>query len=444
MGGGGFGGMGFSPSRGGAGGYNRPGNFAGGGMQGGGRPYGNFPSSTPLPGARNPALGQRPAGGNNAFGPNRNFAGGAGRPSANQLNNFLDIPRPTPGGANFNRGNFDRADFNRGNSAAADFLNLGGGNLNWPSQLPGGNNPFRMGGEPAFGNAGGGVRANGAPGAAGRPAIDRVANARETGGGLRPATNPAANNARQNLAQNHPNQIQNRQQWQQNRQQRRDQVRQQVKDHNPGDWWRNHPGWAAYGLARAYNYATYGAAAAWFGWGTIPYVSYDYGNNVYYSDGQVYNGSQPIATEAEYAQQASAIAAAAPETPPAEPDQWLPLGVFAVTQDGQSSGEQPALYVQLAVSKQGVIGGTQKHMATGKIDTLSGTVDKESQRAAWGVKGKPFPIIETGIYNLTQDAAPASIHFADGQTQQWLLVRLEKPNDSSDTTTAPQKATPSS
>jgi hypothetical protein len=55
-------------------------------------------------------------------------------------------------------------------------------------------------------------------------------------------------------------------------------------------------------------------------------------------------------------------------------------------------------------------------------------VDKESQRAAWGVQGKERPIIETGISNLTQDSAPALIHFADGQTQQWLLVRLDEPN----------------
>lgn len=34
---------------------------------------------------------------------------------------------------------------------------------------------------------------------------------------------------------------------------------------------------------------------------------------------------------------------------------------------------------------------------------------------------------ETGISNLTKDEAPALIHFADGQTQKWLLVRLEDP-----------------
>jgi hypothetical protein len=393
-------------------------------------------------------LNQRPAGGYNAIGPNNNFAGG-GRPSASQLNNFLDIPRPSQGAGNFNRANFNGGDLNGGNfnrgNIAADFMNFGGaggggGGRPSPGQRPAIDGPFRPmdgaglagGARPNAGGPAATTRPAARPGAAGGGAVLNSAAA------ARPGT---AANARQNLAQNRPNQIQNRQQWQQNRQQRRDQVRNQVKDHNPGDWWRNHPVWAANAVGRAYDYVTYGAAAAWFGWGAIPYMSYDYGNNIYYSDGQVYNGSQPIATEAQYAQQASDIAAAAPETPPTEPDQWLPLGVFAVTQDGQSNGEQPGLYVQLAVDKQGAIGGTQKHMATGKIDTLSGSVDKQSQRAAWGVKGKPFPIIETGLYNLTQDSAPALIHFADGQTQQWLLVRLEKPNDAGDSNSAPQAPT---
>lgn len=35
--------------------------------------------------------------------------------------------------------------------------------------------------------------------------------------------------------------------------------------------------------------------------------------------------------------------------------------------------------------------------------------------------------METGINNLTQDTAPALVHFAGGQTQQWLMVRLEEP-----------------
>jgi hypothetical protein len=30
---------------------------------------------------------------------------------------------------------------------------------------------------------------------------------------------------------------------------------------------------------------------------------------------------------------------------------------------------------------------------------------------------------------LTKDEAPALLHFSDGQSQQWLLVRLEEPEE---------------
>ena len=34
---------------------------------------------------------------------------------------------------------------------------------------------------------------------------------------------------------------------------------------------------------------------------------------------------------------------------------------------------------------------------------------------------------ETGLYNLTQDEAPALIHIGKDKTQQWMLVRLKQP-----------------
>ena len=106
-----------------------------------------------------------------------------------------------------------------------------------------------------------------------------------------------------------------------------------------------------------------------------------------------------------------------------------------MTQDGQASGPDPNLYLQLAVSKQGVVNGTLHNTATGSTQVVEGMVDKESQRAAWAVQGQARPIMETGVVNLTEDTAPALLHFADGQTQQWLMVRLEEPK-----TTAPAGA----
>jgi hypothetical protein len=83
----------------------------------------------------------------------------------------------------------------------------------------------------------------------------------------------------------------------------------------------------------------------------------------------------------------------------------------------------------LAVSRQGIISGTLQNTVTGDVKNIEGMVDKNTQRAAWTVAGQKRPIMETGLSNLTQDTAGALVHFADGTTQQWLLVRLDKPQD---------------
>jgi hypothetical protein len=34
-------------------------------------------------------------------------------------------------------------------------------------------------------------------------------------------------------------------------------------------------------------------------------------------------------------------------------------------------------------------------------------------------------VVETGLYNLTQEEAPALVHFGTEKVEDWLLVRLE-------------------
>jgi hypothetical protein len=116
----------------------------------------------------------------------------------------------------------------------------------------------------------------------------------------------------------------------------------------------------------------------------------------------------------------------APEATPAAED-WMPLGVFAMTSDGQPTRVDPTMFLQLAVSKQGVISGTFQNTATNAAQAIEGMVDKQTQRAAWTAVGKSRPLMETGISNLTQDTTATLVHFPDGTTQQWLLVRMDKP-----------------
>ena len=92
------------------------------------------------------------------------------------------------------------------------------------------------------------------------------------------------------------------------------------------------------------------------------------------------HGDEAVATSVEYAEQAQTLATSASE--PAADAEWLPLGVFAITQDGQSSGPPPTIFLQLTVSKEGVIAGTVTNTETDKVQAIEGKVDMKSQRSA--------------------------------------------------------------
>ncbi len=186
-----------------------------------------------------------------------------------------------------------------------------------------------------------------------------------------------------------------------------------MNNHHQGNWWK---------------WATWGAVTNWVagGWGEPAY--YDYGDNCYYDDGTVYYDGEAVATADEYAAQAEEIATNIPEVGPDDAE-WLPLGVFAVTQDGASADVEPTLFLQLAVSKEGIIAGTIQNTATDKVASIEGMVDKKSGRTAWSVVDQTSPIMEVGISNLTKDEVPALLHFGGDDTQQWLLVRMEEPKE---------------
>jgi len=109
----------------------------------------------------------------------------------------------------------------------------------------------------------------------------------------------------------------------------------------------------------------------------------------------------------------------------------LPLGVFALGQK-EGSVQDATLFLQLAISKEGIIAGTFQSTATDKTVEVEGTIDRKSQRAAWGPVGESWPIMETGIYNLSENEAGALVHFENGQKQQWTMVRLDEPKGESD------------
>jgi len=191
-------------------------------------------------------------------------------------------------------------------------------------------------------------------------------------------------------------------------------------------------GWAGRGPYYAWSPVTWAALGTFFGAAlatTQPvYYAYGQGGNVYYENNVVYVNGQSAGTPDQYYQQAQALAAAAPPADQlnGQQQEWLPLGVFAMTSEDTGDSQ---LVVQLAVNKQGVIAGTYYNEPNQVSRPIQGTVDVKTQRAAIGFADNKNTdrILETSINNLTQDEAPALLHFGAEQSQPMLLVRLKQP-----------------
>ena len=108
--------------------------------------------------------------------------------------------------------------------------------------------------------------------------------------------------------------------------------------------------------------------------------------------------------------------------------EWMPLGTFAVTKDPKDV--DPTNVMQLAVSKEGIISGTMYNSKTDQAYTIQGSVDQETQRVAFRVGESDSIVIETGLYNLTQEDAAVLVHFGADRVENWLLVRLEEQDES--------------
>jgi hypothetical protein len=176
------------------------------------------------------------------------------------------------------------------------------------------------------------------------------------------------------------------------------------------------------------GFRTVSAIMPW-NWNEGRYYDYGSGGGSYYDGTTVMADGEAVPAE-EYAQQAEEIALSVPEedteSSDASGDEWLPLGVFAVAQEGESSAT-PTMFMQLAVRKDGVIAGTYQNKETGETASLEGMVDGDSQRAAWTFSGKTSPIVETGIQNLTMNETQVLVHFDGGDSKTYLLVRVDNP-----------------
>jgi hypothetical protein len=200
-----------------------------------------------------------------------------------------------------------------------------------------------------------------------------------------------------------------------------------------GAWCADHPwawhpaAWAAADWATAaWNTATWADAADWIGCAP-QYYGYNYGDDIVYQDNNVYYSGQPAGTSQQYYQEAADLASGGAANPP-DSAQWLTLGVFGLMPEGSKT---PDMVFQLAVDKQGVIRGNYYDQVTQTNLPVTGQVDKKNQRVAWSVSGGKGSdkgiVVETGLYNLTQNDSTALVHYGPEKTQQDVLVRMQQP-----------------
>jgi hypothetical protein len=81
------------------------------------------------------------------------------------------------------------------------------------------------------------------------------------------------------------------------------------------------------------------------------------------------------------------------------------------------------------VNNEGVICGNDDDAVSDNTLQVYGSMDRDSQRAAWSIGEKPVTVLEAGLNNLTQDQTTVLAHFVKERTQQMVLVRLEGPKD---------------
>jgi hypothetical protein len=194
-----------------------------------------------------------------------------------------------------------------------------------------------------------------------------------------------------------------------------------------GAWYSKYRGswyptkWAGVGV---WDAIAWGTLAGWWGYPAEKATRYDYGSSVVYQEDAVYVNGDQVATSAEYADQAAAIAEEGKKAEASKDGQWQALGVFAMVMGEETTSSN---LVQLAVNKAGVIRGNYYNALTDTTEPVFGNVDKKTQRACWTVGDKKAPTYEAGIVNLTENETTMMVHYSKEKSQQFTLFRIEQP-----------------
>lgn len=178
---------------------------------------------------------------------------------------------------------------------------------------------------------------------------------------------------------------------------------------------------------------TTAVVGGWFVWEAFDddddqvYYSYGTGGNVYYEDNYYYVNNEQVPAD-QYYESVTVIADQGANVTPeqAEKIEWMPLGIFAYAEKGSASNGR---YMQLAVSKEGIIGGTYFNENTNTSRPLEGAVDPKTQKAAWTFADglNTDVILEAGIFDFTKDEVSVMVHYGATNNVIVSLIRVEPP-----------------
>lgn len=175
-----------------------------------------------------------------------------------------------------------------------------------------------------------------------------------------------------------------------------------------------------------YSGATWPRIVVWlpWQWSRPIYYFYETDGDVYYSTTEDFSYLTPVDSKEIFIAQAVRIANARYPISKQQSD-WMPLGMFTFASEN-ASADMPARYITLAISKDGAVSGAYFDPASNTTLEIQGGIDPVSQRIAWKFVGNDWPIMESGLYNLTKEESTLLIHTSSRTTETQLLIRLDR------------------
>ena len=110
--------------------------------------------------------------------------------------------------------------------------------------------------------------------------------------------------------------------------------------------------------------------------------------------------------------------------PAVNAEEWQPLGVFALSEPGQS---QSNMLLQMAVNRNGVVHGNYYNQLTNEQSEIYGSLDKQTQRISWTIGSNTSTVFDASFGDLVKDDASVLVHDGPTNTQRMLLFRLQQP-----------------